>query len=376
MRSAWSFLRITRNFTSRARCSRPSSPRTPCHPRVAAHSLLSSPPTALPLRRTTPRIQSTIHQLSHSFYTSRPTSSRPTYRRFNGRQTRHAPLVALFVRWGQHPHFYRHIFLLAGGLGVFYVSNLETVPVTGRRRFNLVGPELEARFAEQMYEEVMGEFRGHILSEWDPRARMVQRVMDRLIPMSGLEGQKWEVKVIAAEEPNAFVIPGGKVFVFTGLLPICGNDDSLAAVLGHEIAHNVARHSAERMSLLFPLLGINFILSAILGLPPFLGNAAINLGFGLPRSRAQESEADYIGLMIMAQACYDPAMVPSLWTRMSQLNKGSPPELLSTHPANETRFKKIHQWLPEAQDKRAMSNCYERSDQIREFMNKFRYPVW
>ena len=139
---------------------------------------------------------------------------------------------------------------------------------------------------------------------------------------------------------NAFVLPGGKVFVYSGILRTTRNDSGLAAVLGHEIAHNLADHMAERMS---SSIGTNLlmwsmiILSAPFGGLPLLmqlfGFSALDIAFGRPMGRRQESEADYIGLMMMAQACYDPREAVSFWTRMEQMQQGQPPEWLSTHPS-------------------------------------------
>ncbi len=142
------------------------------------------------------------------------------------------------------------------------------------------------------------------------------------------------------ETANAFVLPGGKVFVFSGILPLARNDSALAAVLGHEIAHNVADHVGERMS---QAIGTNILLYSVVvllgvfGLGPLLahyaGSKALEIAFGNPMSRLQESEADYIGLMMMAQACYDPQEAAAFWARMEAASSGEPPEWLSTHPS-------------------------------------------
>ena len=118
------------------------------------------------------------------------------------------------------------------------------------------------REGERMYRMVMQDAmsQGALVPAWDKRSRMVQRVMDRLIPASGLEDQKWEVNVIESNEKNAFVIPGGKVFVYSGILPIAKDDDGLAAILGHEIAHNLAGHAAEHMSSMVILLPLKWAL--------------------------------------------------------------------------------------------------------------------
>jgi predicted Zn-dependent protease len=205
---------------------------------------------------------------------------------------------------------------------------------------------------------------GRLLPEWDPRTKMVKRVMAKLIPFSGLADENWEVYVI--DDPhtaNAFVLPGGKVFVYSGILPLVKNDSGLAAVLGHEIAHNLADHIGERMS---QSIGVNalmyslVLLSAAVGLAPFIMQifgGSLDIAFGKPMSRLQESEADYIGLMMMAEACYDPREAIGFWKRMDAAQQGQPPEWMSTHPSNQTRIEKILEWLPKAIEKREQSDC-------------------
>lgn len=166
---------------------------------------------------------------------------------------------------------------------------------------------------------------------------------------------------------NAFVLPGGKVFVYSGILSVADTDDRLAAILGHEIAHNLARHTAESMSKYYfiqePLRWMVIFLDQAIGLGG-LGHIVWNLFIGpavlLPASRAQESEADYIGLMMMAKSCYDPSQAVTVWECMQRAEKASGaqmPEWLSTHPANSTRIAKMQEWLPKAQEKRSEYGC-------------------
>ncbi|KAK5987190.1 Mitochondrial metalloendopeptidase OMA1 [Cladobotryum mycophilum] len=256
----------------------------------------------------------------------------------------------------------------------FYLYNSQTVPVTGRRRFNFLSDTLVARAysraADQIIQQVE-EQGGHFLSDWDPRTMLVKRVMKRLIPVSGMEDLNWEVRVIAdSRTANAFVIPGGKVFVHSGILNVCRSEDALAAVLGHEIAHNTASHAAERLSAAWVgnlTAGSLFFLAgalpglALFGLWNLIGGYYLqDLLFYLPMGRKQESEADYIGLMMMAEACYDPRQAVGFWQRMESIQKSGGqevPEMLSTHPSNENRIAKISEWLPEAMKKRTESDC-------------------
>lgn len=145
--------------------------------------------------------------------------------------------------------------------------------------------------------------------------------------------------------------------MFSGILPICRGEDGLAAVLSHEIAHNVAHHAAERMSQGFVLLPLIVALDFTLGVPGGLSRMLLDLAFQRPGSRKQESEADYIGLMMMAQSCYDPNAAVGLWERMEKAEQYAPPEFISTHPSSHNRQDKIREWLPEAQERRAESDC-------------------
>lgn len=206
----------------------------------------------------------------------------------------------------------------------------------------------------------------------DPSVRMVKRVLGRLAQVAGpaARDETWEVHVIANDSlgaANAFVLPGAKVFVYSGLLRLAQTDDQLAAVLSHEIAHNLAKHASERLS---ASVGETFFLGGLLMLlaaTPFtfiagylFGGIPLSLMFMRPMTRMQESEADYIGLMIMAEACYDPRAAVTLWERMQRVHQqlgGEPPEFLSTHPSNQHRIDRITKWLPEALAKREESDC-------------------
>ena len=231
------------------------------------------------------------------------------------------------------------------------------VQVSDRYRFNIVKPEWEAKIGQSMYDETMQQYGDKILPSHSPQHRLVQRVLDRLIPASGLQDEDWEIHVIQDPQKNAFVIPGGKVFVFSGIMDVAQGEDGMAAVLGHEIAHNVAHHAAERMSQSFIFLPLGMILFAFLGVDPGIGNYAVNLAFTLPGSRQQEAEADYIGLLMMSECCYDPHAAMELWARMEEQEKGAPPQFLSTHPSSHNRLDKIREWLPKAETKREENGC-------------------
>ncbi|CAG8625420.1 5094_t:CDS:2 [Funneliformis caledonium] len=259
------------------------------------------------------------------------------------------------------PFYHKQIFWVytsaVGGLGgIYYASHLETVPITNRRRFIDVTPKQEEKLAQQAYHEIMTQYGNKILPSWDNRTRFVRKVDQQIVRVSGMQDLKWEFYVIDSKEKNAFVLPGGKVFVFTGILPIVKNEDGLAAVLGHEIGHQVARHSAEKLSFLKIVILAQLFLSIFID-PGFLARLFMEFGLMLPFSRKCEIEADYIGLLLMSQACYDPREASKIWERMSVAQKGSPPQFLSTHPAHESRIRKIKEWMPEALQKRAASDC-------------------
>lgn len=169
----------------------------------------------------------------------------PQYQRFNAR----SGISGFFTRWAARPTFYRDVGVITAGAGTVYVLNLEEVPVSGRRRFNFIPAKIEEALGESTVEQIRQEYAGRFLPDQDPRVKLVKRVLERLLPFAfregkGLSEMTWEVHVIDSPEQNAFVVPGGKVFVFTGILPYCRDEDGVAAVLGHEIAHVVAHHTA------------------------------------------------------------------------------------------------------------------------------------
>jgi len=206
------------------------------------------------------------------------------------------------------------------------------------------------------------------LSDDPERVQMVRKVgediaraTEEFLKESGLESEiknyKWEFNLIEEDKTvNAWCMPGGKVAVYTGILPLTQDENGLAVVMGHEIAHAIAKHGNERMSeaLLVQLGGV--ALSLALSRQPartsqiFLGvyGVTANVGVLLPYSRLHENEADRIGLILMARAGYDPREAVPFWQRMNQKGGSHPPEFLSTHPAPETRINRIQALIPEA----------------------------
>ncbi len=228
-----------------------------------------------------------------------------------------------------------------------------TVPITGRSQLNLLDPSTEAQLGDQAFAEV--EQKSPI--SHDPAANaMVERVGRRLAAASGLK-ENWQFIVIAEPKVNAFALPGGKVAVYAGMLPVAQNDAGLATVLAHEIGHVMAHHSAERISRSELVEAGTNLASGVLGggnpqsqqlLGALLG-AGATFGLELPFSRQQEYEADHIGLDLMARAGYDPRGAIAFWRRMmAQAQSGAVPELLSDHPSDQNRIAELERLLPEA----------------------------
>lgn len=242
----------------------------------------------------------------------------------------------------------------------------ETAPVTGRSQVMLVGESEERQMGLQAYREVLA--REKMSSDARVNA-LVQRVGKRIADAAEHPPHelwraprfRWEFRTVDKGEPNAFCLPGGKVVVYTGILPITRTEAGLAVVIGHEVAHALARHGAERMSdqmvAQAGAAAAGVALSATVSgrsrtyLPAMMAavGAGATVGYILPMSRAQESEADRIGLLLMAMAGYDPREAVGVWERMRAASAGGgKAEWLSTHPADSTRIADIRRWLPEA----------------------------
>ncbi|RHZ65170.1 chaperonin-containing T-complex subunit CCT8 [Aspergillus thermomutatus] len=274
------------------------------------------------------------------------------YRRFDGPR-RESLLQRLLSN--ARPYHFVIIGVVIGGV---YANNVETVEMTGRRRFNCVSSHQELRMGQESYQEVLRSTRGKILPENHPLTVMVNRVLRRLIPQAPIEGADWRVHVIKDDGMvNAFVLPGGKVFVYTGILPICKDEDGLAAVLGHEIAHVVAHHPAERMSNNILTVGAVFLISMLFDISGQIPSLLLNLMYSLPNSRTQEAEADNIGLMMMSKACFNPEAAVGLWARMQKAEQETPPQFLSTHPSSYNRMEAIRGWLDKAEAIYEDSGC-------------------
>lgn len=196
------------------------------------------------------------------------------------------------------------------------------------------------------------------LSQNRKAVEMVQRVGKRIAAAAGKDDYQWEFNLIDSPTMNAFALPGGKVAIYEGILPVCENEAGLAVVMSHEIAHALARHGGERMS----QTGVVSTLGKVINvsssewkqedqakLMSVYGTAS-QYGFALPFSRKHESEADHIGLILMAKAGYDPREAPRFWERFSQAGGDKPPEFMSTHPSDATRASDLRGLLPVAME--------------------------
>jgi metalloendopeptidase OMA1, mitochondrial len=242
-------------------------------------------------------------------------------------------------------------------LGQYFSSEKVINPETGRATRVALSTQQEEVLGFQSYQEVLSQSR---VVETGPEHDLVVRVAQRLAPTTGEAAKdfKWAVSVVDSPQVNAFCLPGGKIVVFTGILPYTKNEAGLAAVMGHEMAHAVARHGSQR--LLRTSLAQTFMMGAAASLSLSdmdyqqrrMAMAALGAGttYGviLPFSRDHESEADRMGLLYMARAGYDPRESITFWQRMSQAGGQQPPEFASTHPSHGTRIRELEEFMPTA----------------------------
>ncbi|KAF9239596.1 peptidase family M48-domain-containing protein [Melanogaster broomeanus] len=307
-----------------------------------------------------------------------------------------APLRAQYTRFSSNGRSHAHqgqwdprtkiiAFIGAGGV-VYYVAHLEQVPETGRLRFMDISPKYEAKLAQVAYAELLSEFQGKILPAHHPITRHVRRVVTDILdasdlgtlhssePRRSLSGSDdlWRDDPFSAARPNAsppeiggkewnlLVVDDpkvinamatfGNIVVFTGILPICKDEHGLAAVLGHEIGHVVARHAPERYSYSKVLILFAFLLQSV-GLDIGITNLLSKLLLELPNSRTQELEADTIGMHLTAKACHDPQAAIEVHKRLAkheQAFAGSTLEFLRTHPGEARRIQHLQELIPKA----------------------------
>jgi len=247
------------------------------------------------------------------------------------------------------------IILFALYFAYYYFSNQEQVPYTDRKQLVDMDRDQEMALGLQSYEQILSESR---VVQSGETVDLIKTMGRRLAAAASTDdpGFDWDFNLIDSDQANAFCLPGGKVAIYSGILPVAENRDGLAIVMGHEIAHAIARHGAERMAhqklMQFGTMAAGMALGgmdigaqrAVMGAM----GAGGHYGILLPFSRNHESEADYIGLIYAARACYDPREAPKLWERMNAASGERPDEFASTHPSAETRIKQFEQWMPEA----------------------------
>jgi predicted Zn-dependent protease len=243
-------------------------------------------------------------------------------------------------------------------------TGCSTNAATGRSQLNLVSSQDMLAASKQQYAEFLSK--NKVVNN-TAEATMVKQIGSRIASaitryyaqqgqQDLLAGYEWEYNLVDSKEVNAWCMPGGKIVVYTGILPVSKNTNALAVVMGHEIAHAVAEHGRERVSEQMAAQAGGLLFSSLISSNPqqaenifMVANGVTTYGLILPHSRKQELEADKLGLMYCAMAGYDPREAVPLWERMAALSNGqAPPEFASTHPATSTRINKIKDLLPEA----------------------------
>ena len=266
------------------------------------------------------------------------------------------------------------VLLLFAGYAVYYwASNRSTDPLTGETVMidKTISPEDEKAMGLQAWDELLQTEQP--LPPNDPNAQVIRGIMQRLVAKvpevsdalaaeHNLQAQHiektfdWDVNVLQSDQVNAFCLPGGKMAVYTGLIPVAQNNDAMAIVMGHEITHALLRHGAQRMTEQ-RLAQIGQMAGAMSGMDQAQMQAVMSVyGYGraLPYARKQETQADEMGLMLAAAACFNPEEAIPLWQRMDQASGGeSPPEFASTHPNPGTRMQNLQALMPKAMEYRA-----------------------
>lgn len=257
-----------------------------------------------------------------------------------------------------------------GGATCFVVYNLNEAPFTQRLRLLWVPAWMERKIGDYLYRQILGQFHGQIVPENDRIYAQVGKVMDRLLhtakaysseeQRARLEKLHWKIHIVRSNEPNAFILPNGKIFVFSSILPICQNESGLATVLAHELSHQLARHSLEQLSkqpLYVLLLTAIYATTGVL----FFSDLLVAGLLQMPALREMESEADRIGCELVARLCFDLAEPIRFWRRMEQVERQMQQlqlaQFFSTHPHTQKRIDDIASWMPHLRELREASQC-------------------
>jgi len=260
------------------------------------------------------------------------------------------PILLLFLVWG----------------AIIITESCSTVPLTGRKQLTAIPSSQMFALSEQSYATVLEESK---LSTDDYYVTMVKEVGVRLSRAvesylkqndleSAVEGYDWQYNVIVSDVLNAWCMPGGQIAFYEGILPVCEDENGVAVVMGHEIAHAVAQHGNERLSQELAIQMGGIALSealktqkeTTLQLAMLAFGVGSQVGVQLPFSRTHESEADELGLYFMAMAGYDPRVAPEFWERMEKMSTNRPPEFLSTHPDPTNRIENLNRLMPKAME--------------------------
>lgn len=263
----------------------------------------------------------------------------------------------------------KKLMIIGLATGLLAISSCSTVPLTGRSRLSLIDDSQLQQQAAVGYAQLLSDPKTKVVSTNSTETQRVKRIganiataVTKYMNDNGygdqIKNYKWEFNLIESPEINAWCMPGGKVAVYTGILKITKDDAGLATVMGHEIAHAIAQHSAERASQMTLAQAGGTIAGAAVGSKSESTQAVVNQLYGigaqglyvLPNSRKQELEADKMGLSFMAMAGYNPQNAVGFWQRMAAASQGAqkPPVFLSTHPTDESRIAQIQRDLPEA----------------------------
>jgi predicted Zn-dependent protease len=251
-------------------------------------------------------------------------------------------------------------------LTFLFLLSCAVVPMTGRKQFVAIPSSQMITLSAESYSQVLAE---GTLSSNEHYVSTVRKVGERLTAAvetslkqnnlhSATDGYTWEYNVLVSEELNAWCMPGGQIAFYEGILPVCQDENGIAVVMGHEIAHAVAQHGNERMSQQMAIQMGGIALSEALStqkqetidLAMLAFGVGTQVGVMLPYSRTHESEADELGLYFMAMAGYNPQTAPAFWERMAEKGGSRPPEFLSTHPDPSNRIKDLEQHMPKAME--------------------------
>lgn len=240
--------------------------------------------------------------------------------------------------------------------GVLLLYGCTTVPETGRSQFNIMSADQEMQMGLTEFDKMKQEMK---ISQDPAINALVREVGQRIADVAPLPNAQWEFVVFDSEQANAFCLPGGKIGIFTGILPITKNKAGLATVMGHEVAHAVARHGGERISQAMMMQTGGQILGQYMSDKAQWQQVAVSSAYGLgaqvgvalPHGRSQEAEADYMGLIYMARAGYNPEEAVDFWQRFAEYGKqmgDNTPWFLRTHPMSEVRVENLKTWMPKA----------------------------